>query len=426
MKWIKRIFSKIKDAHVPEISDEEEFVEAAQLSNWFERKTEHKFDDLKTEVETSFSKIDETTDSMRDNLDLLNSSELQNPNIPERAVQIMEGNRDSFISQHKIFLDGMSIPQNPDFKSTLIFCERYFVALERLGKSTGKSTAVLNEFFSNEVSAINQNISKINNILGSLKNKLMSEEKGIEYVDEIKQDVEEFNGKLKRESELLQDKDFHKQKLDASIGMKKKLEKDVDKLKASEGYSAYSSLDTERDSLKKEIKQVENDIFHVFFQLDKVFKKYVRISVDNARLIQQYLDDPVTAVVADEENKILDVSAKMILAIDQGTIDLKDGSKVIERISRINKDFLDRFRFKHNDLKNSTKKLDFKMKNSRVMQEISDLNYKMDHVNKQIQILEEKNSKFDKSIERLDIDQARRNLQIKLQKALGFRVTVNK
>ncbi|MBT7902672.1 hypothetical protein HN587_02340 [Candidatus Woesearchaeota archaeon] len=428
MSWLKKILTKLGGTteNLPTELAEEEFLAPADLENWFEHKIDSKFEHLKNEIADGFSKIGDQIELLQDNLDVLREKELQNPNIPERAVQIMDGNRDGFISQHNIFMENINIPDNPTFKSTLIFCERYSLLLERLIKSTGKSTAILNEFFSNQVAEINKSIKGANNSVNEMKQKLLTEEKGVEFVEEIKKDIEEFNIKLKREQELNEEITYTKKKLDSSLGMKQKLETDIEKLKTREDYGTYNTLESEKEKFKKEKKQIENELFHLFFQLEKIFRKYSRISITHDKLITKYLENCTEAAINDESNQIVDALEKMQTAIETGNLEIKDSNKTIDKIKKINSDFLDDFRFKYKDLRTSIKRIDLQMKSNRAIQEIADLKYKIDHTDEQIKLLNDKISRFNKSLEKLELDEAKRNLQIKIKKAIHIKVTIQK
>ena len=100
--------------------------------------------------------ITESIPIIKEKLDRLEEATLRNPNIPEKAKQIMEGNRSSFVKQHNIFLDSLEVPDDVSYYKTNEFCDSFAEKIEHLAQTCSRNTMVLNEFFKNEAGAVSK------------------------------------------------------------------------------------------------------------------------------------------------------------------------------------------------------------------------------------------------------------------------------
>ena len=82
----------------------EETVFLRKLPEWFEEKTKPLYDEIEQKFQDSISKIEQIKEKTQDDLEKLKNAQLKNKNIPQRAKQIMDGNRDSYIKKVDAFL----------------------------------------------------------------------------------------------------------------------------------------------------------------------------------------------------------------------------------------------------------------------------------------------------------------------------------
>ena len=127
--FIKKLFSKKEP--------EKEIIKLENLNDWFNAKSNLIYDDLNENINLIKNKINSEIEKTKSNLEKLKEAKLQNPNIPIKAKQMMEGNRESYIKIILKFINNIYL--ETDYKELLIYCNGFDNYLNSLGKSTSKS-----------------------------------------------------------------------------------------------------------------------------------------------------------------------------------------------------------------------------------------------------------------------------------------------
>ena len=90
--------------------EETEEVTFSDIDDWFDNKVKEKLD-LHEELDETFDAIKDEIKSTNENLNVLQKAELKNKNIPQRAFQLMEGNRESYIKKINDFTKQIEFPE---------------------------------------------------------------------------------------------------------------------------------------------------------------------------------------------------------------------------------------------------------------------------------------------------------------------------
>jgi len=414
MNWLKRIFSTEEE----KVERPIETISIAELPKWFETVSESKFEELRSEIVRSFSLINEQRELTKKKLDALGRAELQNPNIPERAKQIMEGNRDAYMKQYGFFLRSLEVPHETEHASTIEFCDTFVTDVQNLVQSTGRNTQIMNEFFSRELAEVNKGMKSMHDAVDFVKQCISEKNQDLVFMDGLKDDIVKLQDKLERKIELSGHLHELEQKIESSKSLRDKLNKQEDRLRQSPQYTDYARLSKERSILIEDEKRLKSDLNHLFSQIDRALRKYQRIAVEHQEIVEQYADDPVNAILGDGNLVVLSVLDRMKLNVVDGTLGLKekDQEKIIQRIDSMNREIFEQFLFQYNDLKNARKKVDEQYNSSRIVRELEDVEYKLNHLNSQMESQQEKIDVVKKNLNRLQIA----DVQRRLEEQLGF------
>ncbi|MFQ5474584.1 MAG: hypothetical protein ACE5DM_01990, partial [Candidatus Nanoarchaeia archaeon] len=335
MGFFSRIFKKEK------IKDEPFQTEAVTLSSiqsWFLEQTRPRFKDLEKNLAKSLENIAGRKEELKKAIKKLNDATLPNPNIPEKERQVMEGNKKSFLQQQAIFISQLGIPES-SYDQTLKFTKEFEDNVKTLAKSTSRNTQVLRYFFEQHVIEINKIIKQIHDEVESMIEQLHDESKGVTYVEEIQEKIDDLVGKSKHMLDLKKRLDEEHMKKENSQRMKKKLEGDVESIKSQPAYADFEQLNTQRDSIANDMRQIDTDLHHVFSQIAKPLRKYQRVATEHEKLIAEYETDPVYALLSDDDLLILEILKGMKASIAGGSIELKqsDREKSLQRIEKLNR-----------------------------------------------------------------------------------------
>lgn len=402
MSWFKRLFSRNEE---PEQALSVE-LDVSDVLQWYNKRVSESFDSLKSVIKDSYESILSESNDLKKTLEKLKDAELQNPNVPDKVLQIMEGNRKAYINQHILFLESLGIPQEVKYKNTVTFCENFNDVLEKLAQSTGKSHAILDEFFGNHVSQVNMHVKKMKDSAESIRKELTREKDDINFVEDVRDQISDLLKKHKLTQDIIEDIALEKQKLESSKLMKEKLEKREENLKKREEYIEFKRVVEEKDRAVKAVRQVESEINHVFAQLDRPLRKYERIAVEYIKLLQSYLSDPVAAFVIDENFDVIPLMQKIKSALLANTIVLKDDKereKALSRIDQISPEGLQNLKARLADANNERKKIENKLKHNPVIRQLEDMQYKLNHTKEQMEKTEENIDNLMRRKEKLNI-----------------------
>src|SRR3989344_8030815 len=155
MGWLKSLFEKKKE------EPQKAFVTANNLSEWFDDQTEELLEEIKAEIAENLTTINNEKVEVQKQLELLEQSTLMNDKLPARALQIMEGNRASYINAVNIFLKQLNPPASVNMGNVTGFLSLFEDALSSFTKSSARNYHVLQEFFANETNSVVRHLKAI-------------------------------------------------------------------------------------------------------------------------------------------------------------------------------------------------------------------------------------------------------------------------
>ena len=300
-EFIKRIF---KEEQVTES------VVLDSIDSWFDKKSNIVFYKLNNEVTTFNIRLKSTLIKLKRDLENLENAKLKNPNIPQKMIDMMTGNRESYIKKNQIFLDSINLSK--DYTDVDYFLDEIQGSLDDLHKSTQKSYYVLHEFFEHEAYKVASNIKKIDSLITELKNSLSKH--SLRKINKLQQDISNLNLKIKLEKEI---KEKIKKVEDYSEDLNKvkdKISQDIENFKDTDECKELGKKKERRELLLKKIEENNNTIYSFFSNIEHALKKYSRLSLDE-NLIKLYLQNPVKALKSDSNLKVLDILKKMEIDI---------------------------------------------------------------------------------------------------------------
>ena len=379
LDFIKKIFKNDvqKTKQITEIS-------LQNAEEWVKEKSKPLMEDLKQQIEEILMRVGEEVQRTRFNLEVLENAKLQNPNIPFKAKQYMEGNRKAYIKSVGSFLGHMEI-NNKDYFYLVEFCREFDELLNDLNKGTLRSYTILQEFFANETNKIAQNLKNFDNLFNKLKSDLNGDK--ILKVNSAIEKIKNLETKTRQKINI--DVDF--KSMEASLklanGEKDSLMADIINFNQSEEHNNFLSLKGERKNKEKEFYEDEKMIMQSFSVLERPLRKYSHIAFEHEEIVLDCLKEPIATLVDDKELKILDALKNLEKMLNEGQIkvDEKKREKALEEIKKLNKEFVEQFVKKYFSFKTDIEELDDKIKSSKVAEKLKDFNKKLEDYNLKIE-----------------------------------------
>ena len=115
---------------------------------------------------------------------------------------------------------------------------------------------------------------------------------------------------------------------------------------------------------------------------------------------------------------------KTNLEEDKLELDDKKKQKSLNEVKKLNKDFINDFRKKHNELKEKNNKMDKDLEIDKTEEKNDELNKEIIEINLKIDDLTRKNKNLKEEFERINIEELRSKLQSKINRLLNKNVVL--
>ena len=396
LDFLKKIF-QAEELEVKKITE----ISLQNLEEWVIEKSKPLTEELKQQIDEILMKVDEEVQRARFNVEVLENAKLQNPNIPFKAKQYMEGNRKAYMRSINSFIGHMEI-NNRDYFYLVGFCEEFERMLNELNKGTLRSYTILQEFFANEAGRIAQNLKNFDTLFANLKSIL--NDKKIAAVNNLKDEIQNLRIRTKQKINL--DIDFKNMKatLELANSEKESLLLEILNFNKSEEHSNFLKLADERRNKEKNFYEEQNQILQSFSVLERPLRKYSHIAFEHEEIILDYLKNPIETLVNDKELKILEILGNLEKMLDEGRIKIDDKKmeKSLEEIKKLNRGFMEQFIKKYLSFKTELEELDNKIKATGVADKFRNFNKNLEEINLKIEKTNEEHQKLKDDVVKTD------------------------
>ncbi|MFP4568045.1 MAG: hypothetical protein ACLFN8_03805 [Candidatus Woesearchaeota archaeon] len=236
--------------------------------------------------------------------------------IPERAKNMFEGNKKSYIQKISLFLDKIDFPN--DISEIESFLEKLSEDLESLAHDTNKNFFIIKEFVEDDVRIVASKLKELDVLISSIRSSI--EKSALGKFSKLKELISTYNDtvlKLEDDSKMLEGV------LKAKVGELDRLESITSKielLKKSKHHDEFFSIESRKKVLEEEIKVLEYSLINLFSGISSVLKKFSKKKKNE--VASAYSDNAVSALVNDSGFEIFKVLESAIKIKD--SLDLKD------------------------------------------------------------------------------------------------------
>ncbi len=391
LEFLRKIFQNDEPEEIKKVME----VELKNLEQWLNERSKPVMEEVQHQAELVLMKVDEEVQKARFNIDVLENAKLQNPNIPFRAKQYMEGNRKAYIKAVNSFLGNMEI-NNKDYFYLLDFCNLFEEMINSLNKSTLRSYTILQEFFANETSKIAKNLKNFDAFFKELKSALTSDT--IVKVNHTRDKIQNLRIRVKQKINLEVDLKDAEASLLLASREKDSIMEGIAKFNQSDSHKEFVRLNEERKSRSAAFYSEQDQVLQSFSILERPLRKYSHIGFEHEEIVLDYLNQPVETLANDKGLVILQVLKNLGLFLDENKlqIDEKKKEKYLEEVKRLNKEFIDGFLKQYYSFKADVEDLDAKIAATRVAEKLKDFNKQLEETNLSIEKSnEERNRLFD-------------------------------
>jgi hypothetical protein len=325
---LKNLWNKLTKTKEPEL----EVVMLSRIDKHMNFILREKLGFINKTITEKTLKINSEREELILSLRNLQKAKLMNLNIPEREIQIMEGNRDNYIRKITQFSSKIDIPKG--YLELYDYTLKFSNNIEQLNRDIQKNIFVLQHFFSNEIRNSNKALHSIEEIIIDIR--VVLEKNGISELKKIQEDMKTFRENIEKiksfRDQILAEKSemgAHKEKLE-------RLNERIHIITNGTDYRALEGFRQEKGAAENEIKKILGELNANFSVIEVALRKYYYRNPED-KIIKSYLGDLKEALLNDKNLEIVNslVEVKKSIIMDQ--IDLKDKKKehCIESIDKL-------------------------------------------------------------------------------------------
>lgn len=411
---MRSLFGKKEKAETPVTAA----VQLAALEDWLKQARAPAHARLAQDLSATKGRIDQLAALIREKVQGLNSATLMNPDIPERAKDFMQGNREEYSRRVLHHLDAVTIPGKAEELPG--FLEQHHQETGEFAHGINRPFQILQEFFSRETKDIAALLADIEYAIQGLPS-MRSQAKMDEY-NTLCTQIQELAAKHTQSQGLAQQiQDLKQQSSEA--------ERNIALLQTEQARllndAARKAASQKLDEARLRVKTHEQQIRELFAQFEPGLRMFRRMATRNLKLADSYLRDPVAALVQDLRFDFIEVLADIqrLLSFDRIPLGEKR-ERVLNAMGKITKESLGTWMREYGQLTKAEKEAQFAVENceaSRTLQKIQRL---QEEHKRTLQIIEQRLAYAQKDRERIGLEKLKTALEERLKDITGAEVTI--
>ena len=411
---ILKFFSKKKEVEIYTINQND-------LPDWVITQTSKNFEDAQKEIELIRKEISEEKQKTEENLQKLLEAELKVKGIPEKAKQIVEGNRKTYPHKVRLFLEKIELPENLEDVSE--FCVFFDKHLDDFSNNTTRNYTILKDIIGEEAATIATNLSNFNNLIK--RSKKVVQQSGIEKRTNLLNKTKIFQRQVEKKE------CFSKDVGKLNLGIKEEilgienLEKSIKEIEESKNHINYLKLIDNKKVSKLELQNLESQFSQQFSVFVPALKKYERLTLDKD-LVKSYLNNLVGTLLEDKGLKIVEILNKMKLSIVKGEIELKDKKKdkILKNIDSFDKTYFNNFITNYNGKCSKLNELISELGKVKVIEELDKLKKDLETVNEFLINKRDKLDSVKKEEAGIDIDILKKEFEQEISENFNKKINI--
>jgi len=405
MNFLKRIFHKKRE------EKKKEKVPISKLELWYKETISNSFNDLKSEFSSVLSDTKKQFEELKIVVDELKDLELME-NVTPKEIHFMEGNRSSYIKKTNEFIEKMKIPSKISINEIKEFVDAYEKEIIEFTKSSFRPFQILKNFFGEKMDEIARILKTINENMNKISKEINSER--VSILIETKEKIKLLTDAYLKNNELHNELEKEEELYNLLNSQILSQEEKIKNLKKNPKFVELNRLTEALKETEEQLRQLNNSFNERFLHIEKALRKFSR---DSDPLINSYLENPIEAVLKDEEFRILNVlqNVKYALINNQIEMEEKKKDKTIEKINEIDRQFLLQFVLKHNDIELRRSNIAMKINSNNSLNELNDLNYKLEHLRQKQKQCVDRINKIKKQIEKIDLEKLKNEIESDLR-----------
>ncbi len=413
--FLRSLFGKSEKREQPPASAA---VHISELEDWLKQAGMPAKTRFVQDLAAAKGRIDQLAAIAREKIQGLTAANLMNPDIPERAKDFMQGNREEYSRRVLRYLDTLALPATAE--ELPAFLEQHRQEAEEFTHGIMRPFHILQEFFSRETKDITALLADIEYELQKLPALRASAK-----IDEHNSLCAEIQTAIAKQTQA----QGLKKQLSDLESQRAETERTITLLQAEQARllndpmrtAASQKLDQERLRVRAHEQQIRD----LFAKFEPGLRTLRRMATRNLKLIDAYLRDPVAALVQDLHFDFIEVLAEMQRLLSFDRIPLGDKrDRVISAMNTITKESLGTWMREYGQLTKAEKEARLAMENCEASRTLQRIQRMQDEHKRTTQLIDQRIAYARKDIERIDLEKLKTKLEAGLKELTAANVTI--
>jgi hypothetical protein len=314
-KFLKDIFSE---------KVEDEILSISELKALLLEKQKDLEEEYARLLKEKVKELENHRAELRAALQNLESAELRNPNIPEKAKHFMQGNRAAYVRLGGLFEKNIVVPKEI---SVVDHCIASFDSeVHRFTESTNRSYMILQDFFANESHQVAKMIKLVDSSFSELRD--CEQKKTLSSINQLLGLIESHDSKVSLRKAKTSELESGKKELSTKQELREKLAIDTENLLKSKEYKEFLEIKEHYHREEDQKKKYERVFLDRFVVLEKPLRRLAHVAFEEEKFITKYLEDPLPALIGDYDLHILATLEKLRTIVEKNEIELDEKRKV--------------------------------------------------------------------------------------------------
>jgi hypothetical protein len=417
IRFLKALFG-VREPDIPAQSSTT--VDLSNLVAWFTEARAPMHAQLSECITLARTRLEPLANTVREKISTLQTAQLMNTNIPERAKDIMEGNREEYARRVLNYLDMLALPAAREALPS--FFSQHERDARDFTQGILRPFQILQEFFAHETKEITVLLAEIEQEVISLRSKYEQVRPGAEY--EINHLIDLLLAKQQKQHQLEQEQaalEHHCTEATTAIVALNSEEERL--LKDAERKAALQKL----AEAQQRTRAHEGKIRAAFQQFEPALRKFHRMATRNVALVERYLKDPVAALIEDLKiDDFLEVISdiKRLLGFDRLSLGEKRAS-VLAALPLMSREFLGVWMREYGQLARAEKDAQRAVDECEASKTLLRIQRLREETRRNNQLAEQRLVLIRKDLENIKLNEIKTQLEQQLSQLTGITVTVS-
>jgi len=414
-RFLKELFGKTApETNTPDSAA----VALGELEQWLKQARAPMNARLVEQLAATRSRIDQLAATIREKVSALQSAQLMNPDIPERAKDFMIGNREEYSRRVLQYLDKIPMPAAAEELNPFLVQHQH--EAQEFTQGILRPFQILQEFFAHESKEITALLAEIEREIMSIKS--LHEQAKPDVSNSLRADIQALIARHKQLKTLEAERaELEKQRNEAESSIKLLNSEEERLLKDPARQTALQKLNEAQQKVK-EHEQAVRDIFHNF---EPAMRKFYRMATRNVKLTERYLSDPVGTLVEDLRLDILEIieDIKRLLKFDR--LSLGDRRQyVLDALVHLTKEHLGTWMREYGQRAKAVKDAQRAIEECAASKTLERVQRLRDETRRNLQIADQRLTNIRKDMERIKLAELRIRLEAKIKDVTGATVGI--